>query len=92
MEIGGMIPAREGAGSHFAPEQSLVIFVMRRSALITMCNKWTVRWLCHSHWKHCVNQHFPMWPQRVSGQVIHLYGGISKSSSILSTRGMKAVT
>ena len=39
MEIEGMMPVCEGAGSHFAPEQSLVIFVMWPSALVTLCKQ-----------------------------------------------------
>ena len=34
-----MTPLCEGAGSHFALEHSLVIFVMWRSALVILCNK-----------------------------------------------------
>ena len=34
-----MAPVCEGAGSYFALEQSLVIFVMWPSALVTLCNK-----------------------------------------------------
>ena len=34
-----MAPVCEGAGSYFAPEQSLVIFVMWPRALVILCNK-----------------------------------------------------
>ena len=36
--IGGMVPVCEGAGSYFAPELSLVIFVMWPSTLVILCN------------------------------------------------------
>ena len=34
-----MAPVCEGAGSYFAQAQSLVIFVMWHSALVTLCSK-----------------------------------------------------
>ena len=34
-----MTPVCDGAGSHFAIEQSLVIYVLWPSALATLCNK-----------------------------------------------------
>ena len=34
-----MTPVGEGAGGHFAVEQSLVIFLLWPSALATLCNK-----------------------------------------------------
>ena len=38
-KIGGVTPVFEGAGSHFALKQSLVIFLLWPSALGTLCNK-----------------------------------------------------
>ena len=38
-KLGGMTPVYEGAGSHFAQEQSFVIFVLWPSALATLCKK-----------------------------------------------------
>ena len=38
-KLGGMAPVCEGAGSYFAAEQSLVIFVMWPSALVILCNQ-----------------------------------------------------
>ena len=38
-QLGGITPVCEGAGNCFALEQSLVIFVMWPSALVTLCNK-----------------------------------------------------
>ena len=38
-KLGGMASVCEGAGSYFAPEQSLVIFVMWPSALVILCSK-----------------------------------------------------
>ena len=34
-----MAPVYEGAGNYFSLEQTLVIFVMWPSALVTLCNK-----------------------------------------------------
>ena len=39
LKLRGMAPVCEGAGSYVALEQSLVIFVMWPSALVTLCNK-----------------------------------------------------
>ena len=39
LKLGGMEPVCEGAGSYFALEQLLVIFVMWLNALVTLCNK-----------------------------------------------------
>ena len=38
-KLGGMAPVCEGAGSYFATESSLVIFVIWPSALVILCNK-----------------------------------------------------
>ena len=38
-KLGGMAPVCEGAGSYFAPEQPLVIFVMWPSEQVILCNK-----------------------------------------------------
>ena len=38
-KLGGMAPVYVGAGSHFALEPSLVIFVMWSSALVSLCSK-----------------------------------------------------
>ena len=87
----------EGAGSHFVLEHSLVIYVMWPSALVTSCNTFgknscilvvsqPLGALCRSAFSNL--------PQRVSGHVIPLYGGVSKSSRspcISSTRSMEAV-
>ena len=96
-KLGGMAPVCEGVGSYFALEQSLVIFLcgpVHWSHCVTNLDRIVVCWLCHCHWKHCIYQHFQIWPQQVSGNVIPLYGGVSKSSStpcILSARSMTAV-
>ena len=39
LKLGVMTPVSEGAGSHFAREQSLLIFVMRPITLVILCNK-----------------------------------------------------
>ena len=39
LKLGGMAPVCEGAGSYFALEQSLVIFVMWPNALVILCSK-----------------------------------------------------
>ena len=71
-KLGGMTPVFEGEGSHFEPEESLVIFVMWPSALVASCKKYGQNscMLVVSHWNHCVNQNFQSWSQRVSGHVI----------------------
>ena len=38
-KLEGMAPVCEGAGSYFAIEQSLVIFVMWPNALVILCRK-----------------------------------------------------
>ena len=38
-KLGVMTPVSEGAGSHFAREQSLLIFVMRPITLVKLCKK-----------------------------------------------------
>ena len=38
-KLGGMAPVCGGVGSYFALEQSLVIFFMWPSTLVTLCNK-----------------------------------------------------
>ena len=38
LKLGGMAPVCDGASSHFALEQSLVIFLQWPSALATLCN------------------------------------------------------
>ena len=38
-KLWGMLSVCDGAGSYFALEQLLVIFVMWPSALVTLCNK-----------------------------------------------------
>ena len=39
LKLGGMALVCEGAGSYFAPEQSLVIFIIWPSASVILCNK-----------------------------------------------------
>ena len=97
-KLGGTTPVCNGTSSHFALERSLVIFELWPSELATLCKnlvRIVVFWVCHTHLKHCVDQHFQISPRLSSGHVIPLYGGVSKSSRlpcILSTRSMKAVT
>ena len=95
-KLGGMAPVCDGAGSYFAQEQSLVIFVMWPSALVISCNKFGQNscMLVVSQPLEALRRS-EMWPQRVSGHVIPLYGGVSKSNRMpctLSSRSMKAVT
>ena len=59
-KLRGMTPVCEGEGDHFALDESLVIFVMWPSALVTLCKKYGQNscMLVVSHWKHCVSKHF----------------------------------
>ena len=79
-KLGGMAPVCDGAGSYFAPEQSLVIFVMWPSALVILCNKFG-----QNSCMLVVSQ--PLEALRRSAFPNTLYLGVSKSS-----RSMKAVT
>ena len=52
VKIRGVAPVCEGAGSYFALEQSLVIFVAQcigNIGNITNLDRIVVCWLCHSH-------------------------------------------
>ena len=72
-----MTPVCEGAGSHFALKQSLVIFVLWLGALVISCE--TIGqdscMLAVSHPLETLrtDQHFQMCPQRVSGHVMPLW-------------------
>ena len=92
-----MAPVCDGAGSHFALEQSLVIFVLWPTTLCKQfgqnrCILVVSQPLEASHRSGFSNLAATgIW----SGHVIPLYGGVSKSyrlPCILSTRNMKAVT
>ena len=93
-KLGGMAPVYEGAGSYFALEQSLMIFVMWPSALATLCNKFGQNscMLVVSLPLEALHRSafsIQVWPQRVSGHVMPLCGGVSKSNRMhcfLSTR------
>ena len=79
-KLGGMAPVCDGLGSYFAPEQSLVIFVMWPSALVILCNKFG-----QNSCMLVVSQ--PLEALRRSAFPNTLDLGVSKSS-----RSMKAVT
>ena len=93
-----MTPVCEGAGSHFAIEQPLVIFVLWPSALATLCNKFgqnSCILVVSQPLEALHRSAFSNVAATASGHVIPLYVGVSKSSRspcILSTRSMNAVT
>ena len=60
-----------------------MIIVMWPSALVILCNKFgqnSCMLVVSQPLEASRRSEFQMWPQRVSGQVTPLYGGVSKSS------------